>query len=302
MSLGSNEVVCLECGRVFNTMINWTHLRTHGMTAEDYYIKYPDVHTWSSDFIAKKSKRSIEIMKKNWAKPKFREMMLGVSKVNGKRYSFLEAGKPTRFTCDQVRERNLKSWKDPEYRKKMLEVISSNGSKVMNELWHGSSESSKRFRVMMSKVASNNLKRMWRDDAKFREVAILAPKYTVYMSGYFYSDKNDSFLFHRSSYELMAYAILDMCDNVVKYEVEALRIPYTSEEGVEHLYVPDITAYLIDGRIKVIEVKPDNFVEENRCKFEAAREYCLGKNYNFEVWTEKQLFDLNWDINFVMEV
>lgn len=108
--------------------------------------------------------------------------------------------------------------------------------------------------------------------------------------GYFYSDKNNCFLFYRSSYELEAYKHLEADKNVILYDRECIKIPYFYD-GINRFYIPDIYIEFINGDKKLVEVKAEWAInnERNKIKFKVANDYCLSNNLTFEVWTEKEL-------------
>ena len=108
--------------------------------------------------------------------------------------------------------------------------------------------------------------------------------------GYFYSAKNNCFLFYRSSYELEAYKCLEADENVILYDRECIKIPYFYD-GINRFYIPDIYIEFENGEKKLVEVKAKWAInnERNKIKFKVANDYCLLNNLTFEVWTEKEL-------------
>jgi hypothetical protein len=115
-------------------------------------------------------------------------------------------------------------------------------------------------------------------------------KRSKYQTGVFYSQKNNKDLWYRSSYELMAFTILEGLSAVKFYHTEPFRIPY-DKNGQICNYVPDILVEYIDGKKELIEIKPKIFLndETNLLKFDAAQQYCKENNYVFSVWTEDHL-------------
>jgi len=105
-----------------------------------------------------------------------------------------------------------------------------------------------------------------------------------------FSTKLNESLNCRSSYEKLAIEIFDLDDDIVSFLYEPFSIDYYYDYG-EHSYYPDFLVEYVDGTQKLIEVKPINFMEDekNICKFEAARKYCLENGYTFEIWTEDAL-------------
>jgi len=111
-----------------------------------------------------------------------------------------------------------------------------------------------------------------------------------YQSGYFYSDKNGKDLYYRSSYELVAYKILEQMSKVVSYEVEPFYIPFFYDNYI-HRTIPDILVIYTDGTKELIEVKPFGRLKEKdvRVRIEAMEDYALVNNLDFSIWTEKEL-------------
>jgi len=108
-------------------------------------------------------------------------------------------------------------------------------------------------------------------------------------SGWYFSKKNNKEVHYRSSYELKAYEILEK-KNIIKYEVEPIRIPYLYKEII-HNTVPDILVYHKDGSKELIEVKARwNLEQDNtKIKLEAMEKYSKENNMKFSVWTENEL-------------
>jgi len=119
---------------------------------------------------------------------------------------------------------------------------------------------------------------------------------------------------YRSSWEKSVMHWLDEKDEVLKWSSEELAIPYISPvDNRKHRYFPDFKATIRsqDGTIKtyLIEVKPYKQTKEpkpqkrktkqyitevvtwgvNSAKWEAARNYCAAKGWEFMIITEKEL-------------
>lgn len=111
-----------------------------------------------------------------------------------------------------------------------------------------------------------------------------------YKNGQFFSIKNNKNFWYRSSYELIAFNILENNKSVIKYEVEPIIIPY-DKNGINCNYVPDILVEYIDGGKEIIEIKPNIFLNDsiNNLKFLAAKKYCDKNGFVFSIWTEKDL-------------
>lgn len=95
--------------------------------------------------------------------------------------------------------------------------------------------------------------------------------------------------FHRSSYELRYFRMLDSDPDVVTYQSEPFKIPYMWEGSVKN-YTPDVLVMRHD-RKQLIEVKPATLVNEakNIAKAIAADAWCSQNNIEYIVVTENEL-------------
>lgn len=124
-------------------------------------------------------------------------------------------------------------------------------------------------------------------------------------------------IIYRSSWEMRFMKYLDENSNIIQWASEELFIPYKSPlDGKWHRYFPDFIIRMRDkeGKItvKMIEIKPRSqavppipkangskptkkYLREvatygiNMAKWNAAKEYCDDKNWQFVVLTEKEL-------------
>lgn len=112
-----------------------------------------------------------------------------------------------------------------------------------------------------------------------------------YVCKKYYSNKNKQNLYYQSSYELQAFKILENDKSVKTYKRSNNVIDYVYDEST-HKYIPDIFVEYDDSKISIIEVKAkwDMKNLKNKLKFKAARKYCKNNGYNFEIWSENELF------------
>lgn len=121
-------------------------------------------------------------------------------------------------------------------------------------------------------------------------------------------------IIYRSLWERRFMKYCDLNENVLEWQSEEFCIPYRSPiDNKIHRYFPDffIKYKDSDGRIKssLIEVKPQRqtappqkpkrqtkgYIREayeyarNQAKWEAAKEWCLDRGYEFRIFTEKEL-------------
>ena len=120
---------------------------------------------------------------------------------------------------------------------------------------------------------------------------------------------------YRSSYELKFMQYCDLTESVNTWKSEEFWIPYRSPiDNKVHRYFPDFFVKYKDkngnNRHLVVEIKPQKDLKMpetnpkrktkswayavktwavNQAKWEAAREYCADRNYEFRVLTEKEL-------------
>lgn len=123
------------------------------------------------------------------------------------------------------------------------------------------------------------------------------PKYPrrkkKYKTGYYFSSKNNKSLHYRSSYELLAYHILEINPDVKSYSIESLRVQYYYR-GQMHYCVPDILVEYIDDTKHIIEVKAERFYrhhKKTKVKISAMQDYAEKNNYKFSVWYESVLVE-----------
>lgn len=118
---------------------------------------------------------------------------------------------------------------------------------------------------------------------------------------------------YRSGWELKFFRWCDDNANVIEWASESVIIPYTNplDRKVHRYYTDGVIALKEGNEIKkyVIEIKPSSQVLppkagkkkkttviyenqryiQNMAKWEAAREWCKKKNFNFWILTEKEL-------------
>lgn len=97
-------------------------------------------------------------------------------------------------------------------------------------------------------------------------------------------------IFYRSSYEQLAYQLLDNDATVTHYQPEPFVIEYTNQDGNTRRYRPDILVGK-EGQTILVEVKPQWKLSDptTQLKIEAGERYAAQKGWVFEVWTEKEL-------------
>jgi hypothetical protein len=126
-------------------------------------------------------------------------------------------------------------------------------------------------------------------------------------------------IYYRSSYEERFFNWCDQNKNVVRWGSEVIEVPYLFDvDNKLHRYYPDAYVELIDKdgarKILLIEIKPEKGLDKpkqprnktrkamenysqrvnefvkNQNKWKYARMFCEGKNWEFKILTETQLF------------
>lgn len=115
---------------------------------------------------------------------------------------------------------------------------------------------------------------------------------THHHSGWHKSNKA-GIVFHRSSYEKKAFIKLDNMENVEKYEVETVRIPYFNPiTQNESIFIVDILIQFKNGSKMLVEIKPQCWLDnlKNNAKIKALNEWCEKEKISYEIWDEYFLF------------
>ena len=120
-------------------------------------------------------------------------------------------------------------------------------------------------------------------------------------------------IIYRSLWERKFMVYCDLNAHILEWSSEEIVIPYRSPlDGKVHRYYPDFYVKiktLEEVKVYIVEVKPlrqtlepkppkrktKQYLNEvfaytkNQAKWKAAEEYCLDRNWEFQIWTEKEL-------------
>lgn len=113
--------------------------------------------------------------------------------------------------------------------------------------------------------------------------------------GYFYSIKNEKSIPYRSTWELLYMQILEQDDDVILYNYEKIRVPYTDKKGNKKYTVPDFLVCYRDGTKAIVEVRPFWRIEDvnTKLKMGAVNTFCNQNKYK-STWvyefTDKENF------------
>lgn len=110
-------------------------------------------------------------------------------------------------------------------------------------------------------------------------------------TGMLFSIKNGCEIFYGSSYEKIAFMLLEQLSTVAQYSRCHFSILYADPSGKIRRYIPDIIVTYVDASCDVIEIKPKYAMDDAfvLAKAEAARRYCADRGMRYQVWTEAEL-------------
>ncbi len=99
-------------------------------------------------------------------------------------------------------------------------------------------------------------------------------------TGVFVSEKLGRSVQYESQMEQRFLMRLEQSTDVVYYQEQPFRIPY-SVEGHNRVYIPDVFFVMADGRSVVVEIKPKHQIvlSENLRKWPVLRDFCEEKGY-----------------------
>lgn len=117
------------------------------------------------------------------------------------------------------------------------------------------------------------------------------PGAITFFHGWFYSNKNKKKISYDSSWELIAFKILELMSQVQSYDRCKYVLSYKSESSLIKNYLPDILVKYVNGIEEIIEIKPLYKLKDfnTKSKFKAGKNYAKQHNLKYSVWTEKHL-------------
>jgi len=119
-----------------------------------------------------------------------------------------------------------------------------------------------------------------------RMMNLQSVKHKRYVRGFHESNKAGKMLF-KSSLEKRIMICFDNDPAIVSYQYEPFSILYEQNKR----YIPDFLITYIDGNKKLIETKGVQFIKEKSTeqKTIAALKYCKENNYNYSIFTAKEI-------------
>jgi hypothetical protein len=139
----------------------------------------------------------------------------------------------------------------------------------------------------------------------------LKGKYQLKNPHKYKGDRNN--VVYRSSWELKAFNMCDLGENILEWSSEEVVIPYRSPlDGRVHRYFPDLKIKIKTPKgieTWIIEIKPFKETQEprpqkrktkgyirtvetwakNSSKWKSARTFCEDRKYSFKIFTEREL-------------
>lgn len=279
-----NENVCIIkceiCG--YESSRLGSHVsQYHKIRPKDYYDKH----------LKKENEGKCAICYKD---AKFYGIRYGYSRTCGMPHCVSKLGTMKEGWSEYQSAKMKAKWLDDEYKNNVVTKMAAS----IQKKWDEDIE----YREKCSKAFA----RKWKDknyrDKNRESMSIAASKRIArvgnghsdrnYKAGIYFSEKNDKNVYYASSYELKAFERLEKDDNVTSYERPRIAIKYVRpDDNRMHRYVPDILAVRADGNKTLIEIKPESMLldEITKSKIIAAQLYSRKKNYDFAIWTEKEL-------------
>ena len=104
-------------------------------------------------------------------------------------------------------------------------------------------------------------------------------------------------VFYRSSYEKKAFIRLDEDETIRNYQAEKVSVAYFNpRKKITSTYLIDLKLQFTDGSEKFVEIKPKKWLDDAvvKSKIAAGREFAVTLGMPFEVWTEAELFGLDY--------
>lgn len=265
------KVVCLECGGEFK-LISYTHLKyVHNMTYSEYLMKHLGAETMSKELLEKHRQNSLEAQ--------------NLPDVKRRHRKACKEAQNRPKVVEKKRRNALAAWSRPGVMEKQQQSI----RRAVNRIGVREKHRQSALRVM-KEVHNRPAVRKKHSEAASRLIleGRIGPPHGK--RGRFFSKKSGKEIYYQSSYELVAFELLEQMSEVISFG-RGPAIPYLWEDGSRHLYLADFLVVYRSGRLEVIEVKAKWALEheDNPTKFAAARDYCEQNGMTFVVWTEENL-------------
>ena len=132
---------------------------------------------------------------------------------------------------------------------------------------------------------------------------------TKYITGKYYSKKNELDFTYRSSYELAFFIKLEADESVLRYIYEPIESRYVDSNGTERTYQPDLMILYSTGKVIIAEIKPSVMLTDFdvKAKANSMRKEIKTKfkdlDMEYKFITEKDIFrDNNEYVEFIKRI
>ena len=128
-----------------------------------------------------------------------------------------------------------------------------------------------------------------------------------YVSGVFWSEKNNTDYVFRSTYEFAYWYMLENDNTVESFVVEPFSLPYLSpKDNKMHRYIPDVLILYKSGDLELVEIKPKAMIYSSvvQRKASAARAYILRNKMGaiFKFVTEEDIVNTAKDYSKIKKI
>jgi hypothetical protein len=120
------------------------------------------------------------------------------------------------------------------------------------------------------------------------------PKNYNVITGIVATDKAEGTAAYEGDLERDFMKLMTFADDVLKFEVQPIKISYTDPDGKQRSYTPDILVTFKDGRRPLLaEIKSRRFIKKDwkklKPKFRAGIRYAKESGYKFKIITEVEI-------------
>jgi hypothetical protein len=262
----TSYTTCGICGAKLRT-VPGPHCKTHGLTLAEYRSQFDNTEF---HFLSEQNrvKRSVGRTKQNnerYADPGFMEYWREKKRADSLK---LHAEQPGLIGW-------TKSWENPQF----VEDFKKQHKEM-------AADPTNRF---------GSWAKRWAEPEYADMMMHLERSSTKFQTG-FYETQKGGRAYHRSSFELRLFKLLDRWPAVKSYKHEPFWFEFL-DEGRVRRYMPDFQiAWNYQSKDTIVEMKPLRFVEDSLVviKAAAAVSYCESRNLEYEIWTEEHLEGLEF--------
>ncbi len=260
-----NKVVCQICGKSFD------HIEYHLMHA----------HSVSPAYYRRCLGNDVPMFSKDSRKKHSKACKLGAKEIEGLTEQRVAQAHTPKALSNLSKSLRV-FYNTPEGRRKQYE-------KTREQYWDNPEKKARARDKMKEFYSTPEGKQVCRDRMSDK---IKHGGSKLYLRGWYTSEKTGRECWHDSSLELGAFIKLDGDDSVVDFEAQPFQIVYELD-GEDKEYTPDLLVTIRGGQKIVVEVKPRRKTNtpKNQAKFAFAKAFCKSKGWEFQVWSDKDIFD-----------